>query len=397
MTLGPLFVGTRGDDEGEPAMGQPLTIVAARRLALGVHQERARGKDVIADHDAAKRRRVTEREAASANSFGRAARKFVLDYARPKTRSWATSAKLLGLSPASLLPVPGGLCERWMTRPIASISAHDVHDLVDEIRRRGIPGLGSRREGVSDPQARVSHARLSKFFSWALSQRLVEKNPCAGVWRPDVEQARDRVLSDDEIRWFWEAAGSLGAPQERTLKLCLLSGARRGEVAGMTWDELDLDNRTWSLPASRVKNKRPHVIPLSDTALELIGDRPDSPKGFIFSTDGGRAHVQDWSKIKKKLDARMSELAGAPIPPWRIHDLRRTCASGLQRLGVRLEVTEAILNHVSGSFAGVVRVYQRHKYEPEKRAALERWAERVEQIVSGEPAKVVTLRRGKAS
>ena len=116
--------------------------------------------------------------------------------------------------------------------------------------------------------------------------------------------------------------------------------------------------------------------------------------GYIFTTNG-ETHVSGWSKTKRRLDAKMAELAGEAVPPWTIHDLRRTCAAGLQRLGVPLPVTERVLNHVSGSFGGIVGVYQRHEYSDEKREALTRWAERVEAIASGqEPASdVVALRR----
>ncbi len=399
LTLGPVDL-SGAEVEGEPAIGQPLTLPQARQLAVGIQRDRAMGKDVVAARAAEKRRRVTEREAAEANSFGRAARKFVLDYARPKTRSWATSAKLLGLSPASLLPVPDGLCDRWATRPIASITAHDVHDLVDEIRTRGVPGLTSQRRGVvSDSQARVSHARLSKFFSWAIAQRLIDKNPCTGAWRPDVGQARERVLSDDEIRWFWQACDSLGQPFGPILKLLLLTGQRRDEVAGMTRAELDLPNGTWSLPASRTKNNRPHTVPLPSVVRDLIQSVPTvaGKAGYVFTTNG-RTHVSGWGSAKRQLDAKMLVLARAEdpsitIPPWRIHDLRRSCASGLQRLRVPLPVTERLLNHVSGSFGGIVGVYQRDALAEERATALERWAERVAEIVSGEPAQVVKFAR----
>jgi integrase len=384
LTLGPVDL---SGAETEPVMGAPLTLIAARRLATEVHQQRAKGQDVVAD----RRRREAERET---HKFGPAARRFIEQHARAKTRSWATSARLLGLSPASLEPVPGGLAERWADKPIAAVTAHDVHNFVDEVRTRGVPGLSRRREKVSDSQARVSLARLSKFFAWAAGRRMVEKNPCAGLWRPDASPARDRVLTDAEVRWFWLACDSLGWPFGPLLKLLLLTGQRRDEVAGMTRAELFADGATWTLPGSRTKNKRAHIVPLSRAALDLIAGVPTiaGKPGFIFTTNG-ETHVSGWSKTKRRLDAKMAELAGETVPPWTIHDLRRTCAGGLQRLGVPLPVTERVLNHVSGSFGGIVGVYQRHEYAEEKREALTRWAERVEAIVSGQEARVVTLPR----
>jgi integrase len=149
----------------------------------------------------------------------------------------------------------------------------------------------------------------------------------------------------------------------------------------MRWDELDGD--TWTLPAERTKNSRPHVVPLSRQAQELIASVHVIGGHFVFTTDG-ETHAAGWSKIKLRLDARMAELARAEkavISPWVTHDLRRTCATGLQRLGVRLEVTEAVLNHASGSRAGIVSVYQKYQYSDEEREALSKWAAHVEKIV----------------
>ena len=316
LTLGP--VDLSGEEvEGDPAVGEPLTLPAARRLAAEIHRERAMGRDVVAARASEKRRRQTESEAANASAFAIVARRFILDHAKPKTRSWATTARLLGLDLLSLEPVPGGLAERWAKRPVASITAHDVHDLIDEVRRRGIPGLVRRRaksSQVSDSQARVSLARLSKFFAWAMGHRLIEKNPCAGVWRPDASPARDRCLSDAEVRWFWLACGSLGWPFGPLLKLLLLTGQRRDEVAGMTRAELsqEISGATWPLAAARTKNKRPHVVALPPAALSLIESAPAiaGKAGYVFTTNG-ETHVSGWSKTKRRLDAKMLELARA--------------------------------------------------------------------------------------
>jgi integrase len=382
LTLGPVdLLGTETPDE--PVVGGPLTLAAARKLAADFQRQRAFGRDVIADHNTAKRRRRSEYADRTANAFGAAAKAFIEGHAK-KTRSWATSARLLGLKPASLEPMKGGLAERWGAKPVAEITAHDLHELIDEIRAVGVPGLARRRQGPSDSVARVSLARLSKFFSWLMMERrLVEKNPCAGVWRPDSGPARERCLSDDEVRWFWLACGDLGEPFNNLIRLILLTGQRKNECAKMTWSELQGD--LWHLPAERAKNGRAHVVPLSRLALEQIHGLQPVGTTYVFSTTGD-VPVSGWSKVKYRLDARMAELARAEkasLPPWTIHDLRRTCATGLQRLGVRLEVTEAVLNHSSGSRAGIVGVYQRHQYGPEKRDALERWSAHVERIISG--------------
>ena len=279
--------------------------------------------------------------------------------------------------------MPKGLADRWADRPVSEITASDIHDLIDEIRRRGVPGWARRNGG--DSVTWIAHARIAKFFSWLQTdRRLITTNPCSAVRRPDASTPRERVLTDGEIKWFWRACGQMGEPFGPLLKLLLLTGQRRSEVAEMTWAELSGD--TWSLPGERTKNGRPHTIPLSRQARDLIaGVHRVAGAGYVFTTNGSTP-VSGWSKTKKRLDARMLEAARAEdakavIPPFTIHDLRRTAAAGLQRLGVPLPVTERVLNHVSGSFGGIVGVYQRHEYAEERRDALERWAAYAAKIV----------------
>jgi integrase len=382
LTLGPVDL-TGAEMVDEPVIGQPLTLAGARKLAASVARERALGRDPVADFNSAKRIRKTEREERTANAFAPLARRFIEEHARAKTRTWALSARLLGLRPDGLETIPKGLADRWRVRPVTEITADDIHDLVDEIRRRGVPGWARRNGG--DSVAWVAHARIAKFFSWLMERRIIAANPCAAVRRPDASTPRDRVLTDDEIKWLWRACGQLGEPFGPLFKVLLLTGQRRSEVAEMTWTELTDD--TWSLPASRTKNGRPHVVPLSRQARDLIASvHRVAGAGYVFTTNGSTP-VSGWSKTKLRLDAKMLEVARAEdakasIAPWTIHDLRRTCAAGLQRLGVPLPVTERVLNHVSGSFGGIVGVYQRHEYAEERRDALGKWAQYVEKIAA---------------
>jgi integrase len=156
--------------------------------------------------------------------------------------------------------------------------------------------------------------------------------------------------------------------------LLILTGQRREEVAGMTWAEVSDDFSSWTIPASRAKNGATHIVPTSEPARELLRSLPQINE-LVFP--GLRGPFNGWSKAKSALDAKSG------VTDWRLHDLRRTVATGLQRLGVRLEVTEQVLNHVSGSRAGIVGVYQRHDFANEKRAALEAWGSHVEAIVEG--------------
>lgn len=214
---------------------------------------------------------------------------------------------------------------------------------------------------------------------------------------PSSEQARDRVLSDDEIRTVWRALESIGWPFGEIGKLLLLTGARRDEIATGTWSEIDLERELWTIPGSRTKNREAHGIPLSDAAVDILKGLPhiDSKPGYVFTTNG-RTPVSGFSKAKDAIDAAIREGGDEAYPHWTIHDLRRTVATNLQKLGVRLEVTEAILNHVSGSRAGIVGVYQRHAWTDEKRAALAAWARRLDAIVTGETASNVVSIGGRA-
>jgi integrase len=160
------------------------------------------------------------------------------------------------------------------------------------------------------------------------------------------------------------------------------------EVAGMRWSEIDLDARLWTIAKERTKNNQPHAVPLSDSVIALLMVLPRLVGSDFVLTTTGAAPSNGYSKGKRRLDA----LLPSDMPAWRLHDLRRTLASGMARLGVNLPAIEKVLNHLSGSFAGIVGVYQRHDFAAEKRQALQLWADHVEHIVSGRPAKVLSLR-----
>jgi integrase len=228
---------------------------------------------------------------------------------------------------------------------------------------------------------------LHRFFEVLAQRDVVAASPCHGLKPPGGrETARERVLGPDEVRRLWLALDTVGGPTAAAIKLMLLCGQRRGECAGMTFSELDGD--VWVLPRQRVKNGRPHSITLSRQALAVIEQQP-KVDGCAFVFTSGLRPVAAWSRVKAGIDAIMK-----PDAPWTLHDLRRTCASGMAALGVALPTIERVLNHSSGSFRGIVSVYQRHDYANEKRDALARWGDHVERIVKGEaPGKVVTFKR----
>jgi integrase len=205
------------------------------------------------------------------------------------------------------------------------------------------------------------------------------------VHRPAPPDARDRVLSAEEVRWFWQACESADAPLQfraprpfaPLLRCLLLTGQRRDEVANMTRAELS-DDGIWRLLGERTKNGRAHTVPLPPLALDLIASVETSGK-FIFTTTG-TTPVSGWSRLKRRLDAAMLALArkergpDATISPWRLHDLRRTVVTGMAELGIQPHVIELVVNHISGTRAGIAGVYNRSELLLERKAALEMWA-----------------------
>jgi integrase len=275
---------------------------------------------------------------------------FIRLHAKPNTRDWKETARLLRQ-----------FAEAWEGRRLAEISKADIHRVLDGIIARGAPVAANR-----------AFAQLRKMCRWAVSRGIIERSPCEGINRPSIETARDRVLSLDELGLVWRAADRLGFPFGPIAKLLVLTGQRRSEVGRMEWGEIDLENRLWTIPAARSKNRRQHTVPLSQQALAIIESLPRFPGSkFLFSP--GKTPPSGFAGAKQRLDKHIASANGGPIPPWTLHDIRRSVATGLAGLGVNLPIIERLLNHVSGSFAGVVGIYQRHSFADEMRAAMDAW------------------------
>jgi integrase len=250
-------------------------------------------------------------------------------------------------------------------------------------------------------------AALSKLFAWLLEHRHIVSNLAVGMYKPPAPAARQRVLNvkpdvrrADELRWFWVASEQVGEPVTALLRLLLLTGCRLSEIAEMRWDELSDNHATLHLTGERTKNRKPytvHLPPLARAALATVPRIEGCP--YVFSTNGATP-VTVGSKIKARLDTAMLAAArkergdAATITPWRLHDLRRTCATGIAGIGIAPHIVEACLNHISGAKASVAGVYNVEQYEPEKRAAWERWAAHLEHIVTGKAGNVLPLVRG---
>ena len=248
----------------------------------------------------------------------------------------------------------------WGERPINTISKRDVIELLDGIIDRGAPG-----------KARSVHAHLHRLFRWSVGREIVPISPMEGLQGPAPAGRRDRVLSDDELVKIWHAATEW--PFGTILKLLILTGARREELTQLRWAEVVGD--TINLSGVRTKTGEARTIPLSSLASALIEGVPRTGCEFLFSVNG-RSHVSGWSRPKLRLDA-----ATGINQPWVVHDIRRTVATGCQKLGVNLQTVEAVLGHTAGSRAGIVRVYQVHDFAAEKRAALEAWGAHVMALV----------------
>ena len=267
---------------------------------------------------------------------------------------------------------------KWCSRPIASITRRDALDLIDGIIARG-----------AEVQANRTLARLRALFNWAIEKDRVTASPVARMKLPTQEQARDRVLSDDELRWLWQACDEIGWPFGPFAKLLLLTAQRRDEVAGMEWPEIDLVKRVWTIPRHKAKNDRIHEVQLSEAAIEVLRSLPHVSDSLVFTTTGETA-ISGFSKSKRRLDtamlkAKRVELGtrkGDTIPGWTLHDLRRTAATGMAKLKIPPHVTDKVLNHVSGTIRGVAAIYNRFEYLDERRDALAAWGRYVDNLVS---------------
>jgi integrase len=243
--------------------------------------------------------------------------------------------------------------------PLASVDLRRIASLLDTV--------ANTAGTVSANRARSA---LSAMFVWALQRGMVDANPVAHTEKL-TEKSRDRVLTDGELAIVWNSAAG---PYGDVVRLLALTGQRASEIGGLRWSEVDLGKKLITLPAERTKNGRPHEVPLSTPAVDILKAHYQPGREFVF---GGRdrSGFNGWGQCKIELDKKLN------LKPWRIHDLRRTCATGLANLGHQPHVVEAVLNHVSGSKSGVAGIYNKAQYSVEKAQALNAWAGHVLELV----------------
>jgi integrase len=333
----------------------------ARDLARAAHLQIASGEDPGAAKQAA---RTATKALPARDMVEKVAAQFLARHV--KNLAAATRLEVGRIVAKEILPNFGG-------RRLSEIKRPDVIEWLDAIVDRPAPIAANRALGW-----------LKGLCNFAVERGILDVSPIAGIKPPAAETARDRVLSDDELKAVWEAADALEQPYAAFVQLLVLTGQRLREVSELRWQEIDFEKRVWTLPKERAKNGVEHSIPLSDQAADILRSLPRIAE-FVFTINGLNP-IRGTHLAKRRID----KLA-PPMPSWVLHDIRRTVASGMARLGINLPVIEKLLNHVSGSFAGIVGVYQRHSFADEKRAAMQAWANFVQALVTDAPANVIAL------
>ncbi|MGD9508346.1 MAG: tyrosine-type recombinase/integrase [Geminicoccaceae bacterium] len=295
-------------------------------------------------------------------------------------------------------------CRRHLERDWRAFHQRPVH----AIERRDV---AARLQTLADEHGPVAsnraRAALSACYGWAIGQGLADATPVVGTTRVGIERERERVLTSEDIVTIWPHLGE--EDHARIVKLLLLTGQRRGEVAGLAWSEVSFDRALWSLPAARTKNALPHDVPLSPQAVAILSAVPRREmRNLLFGEGDGP--FSGWSLAKKRLDRRIARARaearlGRPLltgeqpqtadflTPWTLHDLRRTVVTGMNELGIQPHIVEAVVNHVSGrAKAGVAGVYNRATYATEKRMALQAWADHLDEVLGLGERKVIPMR-----
>jgi integrase len=340
-----------------------LTLALARSAAAAILGDVAKGLDPFAD------RRATALEAKRKSAFDALTLQVLLDqwsalHLADQRASYAAEAmRAIKVAFSKQLPLPANDLDRAA-----------VVRVLDRLTKDGKAAMAART---------AAYGRAC--FQWAIRRGSLNSNPFVDLPLKAVAK-RERVLTDAELRAIWQATGE-PCTFHNIVRMLAVTAQRRDEVAEMAWSEISGDLMTWTIPAVRAKNNRDNIVPLPQQAQAILRAAPRR-EGNPLCFPGDRGPFSGWSKSKTRLDKASGVLG------WRLHDLRRTAATGLQRLGVRLEVTEAVLNHVAGSRAGIIGVYQRHTWSDEKRAALNAWGEHVAAIIENRAAaeKVTPLR-----
>jgi len=336
----------------------PMTLAEARKDAKAALVVAQKGGDPAHEKKVAR----------MAETFSQLAESYIEQYAKPNKKSWRLDEKALYRD-----AVP-----RLGTFRAKDITRRDIREMLQDIVARGAPIQANRTFEI-----------VRRLFNWAIGEDYLTTNPCQGISKPAKENRRDRVLKEDEIRAVWQAMEAEQPLVAAMFKLRLVTAQRGGEVASMTWEDLDLATGWWTIPAERSKNGLSHRVPLSPQALAVLEDvrGQDNGSPWLFPSPKPGRHIEHLVQAAK----RIRERAGVEFVP---HDLRRTAASLMTGMGIPRLTVKKILNHVERD---VTATYDRHSYDQEKRQALDAWGQRLIEIVSGEPkaSNVVSLEQGR--
>jgi integrase len=372
---------------GSDGEGGKITLAQARLQAETIRNRIDKGEDLRAEAIEAKQAADTD----AANTFRLAAQRFMTrhvrkDYAKPEGNAASVNSKRRKSAPKPLRPATvagykwalcGDVTRQWEDRPLKSIGKRDVKGVIREFE-----------DTDRLATARLWRAYINRFFEWCREEYDMDTNPAetVSVAFSAADAARTRALTVDELREVLTAANTLNDPYRSFIHVLALCGQRRRETSLMRWADIDLEseNPVWQIPATITKNHRPHSVPLVGVVVELIRKLPRLEKDgrvcpFVFSTDGVTP-ISGFSKFKTKLDEAISaarKIKNPRVPEiehWSLHDLRRTISTRLNDSGVPPHVVEAILNHISGTRAGVAGTYNRSQYDTDRRRALEGWA-----------------------
>src|ERR1700730_6941620 len=321
-----------------------VTLHQARVAAQRVFAAKMEGREPAAEKREAKRRVVADRVEDLLESF--------IAQRLSQNRSAGEVARLLRRE----------VGKAWTGKSIHEIRKRDVVEIISPIEQRGAPVAANK-----------TLKSIKTFLRWCVGRAVLDQSPAEGVPLPAKEVARDRVLDDQELAQVILAARKIGGAYGGIVELLALTGQRREEVARLSWEELDLEQRVWTIPKSRTKNAKAHVVHLSEQSIDVL-KRAHRRGPLVFSPLGTKP-FQEFSRAKSVLD----QLSG--VSGWRLHDLRRTCVSGMARLGVAPHVADKVLNHQSGTISGVAAVYQRHEFLAERQAALDLWGAHIGQLL----------------
>ena len=353
---------------GRPRTGRQHRLTLGTWPAYGVKRAREEARVTLQAVSEGRDPRPERREQQllrHTNTVETVTRRFIKQHVKSEVSDWKKVERCLELH---VLPELG-------SRPLRDVGRADIHELLDGLVEDGRVGT-----------AREVRKHLSGLLNWAVNRDIVTDSPMHGLKRPDLAPGESgRALDDAELRAVWAAAGTLGYPFGSATRLLLLTGQRKSDWSEAPASEIDAEGRLLSITAARFKSRRDHVVPLADPAWEIVEGLSawEGDDYFLLSTRGGRKAISGWSKPKARLHRLALGLLReddpeAELPRWRVHDLRVTCKTRLTALGIREEVRDAVLNHARG---GLEKIYNRHDYIDEKRAALAAYAEHVLEVV----------------